>query len=194
MNSQKIPMLSKSKYLAGLQCPLRLWHQCFNPNLAPPASPAQQALFDTGHEVGRLATRLYPEGILVETDPLRHEQAVRETVAAIQDPSIKAIYEASFLYDDVRVKADILSRLSREKWNLIEVKSATKVKNEYLPDVGVQYHVLKGSGLEIDRVILMHLNNQYVYDGRYHGENQRSALETILMRLCVIGQHLEWSI
>lgn len=71
MNSKKIPMLSKSKYLAGLQCPLRLWHQCFNPDLASPVSPTQQALFDTGHEVGQLATRLYPEGVLVETDPLR---------------------------------------------------------------------------------------------------------------------------
>jgi hypothetical protein len=59
MNSKKIPMLSKSKYLAGLQCLLRLWHQCYNPDLAPPVPPAKQALFDTGHEVGRLATRLY---------------------------------------------------------------------------------------------------------------------------------------
>jgi hypothetical protein len=54
-NFKKIPMLSKSKYLAGLQCPLRLWHQCYNPHLASPVSPAKQALFDTGHEVGRLA-------------------------------------------------------------------------------------------------------------------------------------------
>jgi hypothetical protein len=53
MNSKKIPMLSKSKYLAGLQCLLRLWHQCYNPDLAPPVPPAKQALFDTGHEVGR---------------------------------------------------------------------------------------------------------------------------------------------
>jgi predicted RecB family nuclease len=158
-------MLSKSKYLAGLQCPLRLWHQCFNPGLATPASPSQQARFDTGHEVGELATRLYPDGVLVETDPTLHEQAVRETVSAMEDAQVKAIYEASFSYDEVRVRVDILSRLGGGKWNLIEVKSSTRVKNEYLPDVAVQYHVLKGSGLEIDRVILTHLNNQYVYDG-----------------------------
>ena len=107
MNSKKIPMLSKSKYLAGLQCPLRLWHRCFNPDLASAVSPTQQALFDTGHEVGRLATRLYPEGVLVETDPTRHEQAVKETLNAMQDPFVKSIYEARFLYDDVRVRVDI---------------------------------------------------------------------------------------
>lgn len=165
MRSKKIPMLSKSKYLAGLQCPLRLWHQRFNPGLASPVSPTQQALFDTGHAVGRLATRLYPEGLSIDPDPSRHEQAVRETVRAMEDAQVKSIYEASFSYDDVRVRVDILSRLGRGKWNLIEVKSSTRVKNEYLPDVAVQYHVLKGSGLEIDRVILLHLNNQYVYDG-----------------------------
>ena len=166
MNPKNIPTISKSKYLAGLQCPLRLWHQCYNPNLASGVSPAQQALFDTGHEVGELATRLYGGGVRMESDPLRHEYAVRETFKAMKDPRVRAIYEASFVYDDVRVRVDILARIGGGKWNLIEVKSSTRVKNEYLPDVGVQYHVLKGSGLEIDRVILTHLNNQYVYDGR----------------------------
>src|SRR5512143_1175344 len=106
MNHKKTPMLSKAKYLAGLQCSLRLWHQCFNRDLASPTSPAQQALFDTGHEVGKLATRLYPEGILVESDPLRHEKGVRETVRAMEDPLVKAIYEASFSYNDVLVRVD----------------------------------------------------------------------------------------
>jgi hypothetical protein len=79
MNSKKSPMLSKSKYLAGLQCPLRLWHQCFNPDLASPVSPSQQALFEAGHEVGRLATRLYLRGVLVESDPLRHAGSGRDS-------------------------------------------------------------------------------------------------------------------
>jgi predicted RecB family nuclease len=165
MSFRKIPMLSKSKFLAGLQCPLRLWHQCYNPELATPASPAQQALFDTGHQVGELATRLYPGGVLVETDPLRHEQAVRETSRAMEDALVKAIYEASFVHDDVRVKVDILAR-NKGEWNLVEVKSSTKVKDEYLPDVAVQYHVLKGAGTKVDRLFLLHLDNQYVYDGQ----------------------------
>jgi hypothetical protein len=165
MNSKKIPMLSKSKYLAGLQCLLRLWHQCYNPDLAPPVPPAKQALFDTGHEVGLLATRLYSEGVLVEIDPRRHEQAVTKTLRAMEDPAVKAIFEASFSCDGVRVKVDILERLGNGKWSLTEVKSSTGVKNEYLPDVGVQYHVLRGADLEIERVTLLQLNNQYVYDG-----------------------------
>jgi predicted RecB family nuclease len=165
MNTKRIPTLSKSRYLAGLQCPLRLWYQCYRSELASDISPFQQAVFDTGHEVGRLARRLYPGGVPIETDPLRHDQAVGVTRRALEDPDVKAIYEAGFLENDVRVKADILGRVKGGKWNVIEVKSSTKVKPEHIPDVGIQYHVLKEAGLNINRVFLMHLNKQYVYDG-----------------------------
>jgi len=158
-------MLSKSRFLAGLQCPLRLWHTCYNPELASEVSPVQQAVFDTGHEVGRLATQLYPKGILIEEDHLHLEEAVQSTLKAMENPNAPAIYEAGFIHDGVRIRVDILERLGNRRWNLIEVKSSTSEKDIYLPDVAVQYNVLKGSGLDVDRIILMHLNNQYVYDG-----------------------------
>ncbi len=158
-------MLSKTRFLAGLQCPLRLWHTCYNPELAPEVSPVQQAIFDAGHQVGRLATELYPQGILIEEDHLHHEEAVQKTLAVMSNPEISAIYEAGFTYDGVRIRVDILERLDNGKWNLIEVKSSTSEKDIYLPDVAIQHYVLQGSGLSIDRVILIHLNNQYVYDG-----------------------------
>ncbi len=60
MRYPKKSILSKSRFLAGEQCHLRLWYSCFNRDLATPVSPAQQGIFDTGHEVGELATRLYP--------------------------------------------------------------------------------------------------------------------------------------
>ena len=58
MNQSNVPMLSKSRFLAGLHCPLNLWYQCYNRELASEVSPAQQALIDMGHEVGRQATQL----------------------------------------------------------------------------------------------------------------------------------------
>jgi hypothetical protein len=45
------------------------------------------------------------------------------------------------------------------------VKSSTSVKDVHLPDVAIQYHVLQGSGLDINRAFLLFINNQYVYDG-----------------------------
>lgn len=165
MDPRKIPTLSKSRYLAGLQCPLRLWHQCYNRELASESSPAQQAIFETGQEVGRFATRLYPGGFLVEEDHFHHTEAVQSTLTAMDDPRIPAIFEAAFFHDDVRIRVDILERLGNGEWNLIEVKSATSVKDVYLLDVALQFNVLRGSGLPVSRIGILHLNNKYLYDG-----------------------------
>jgi predicted RecB family nuclease len=165
MSPRKTPLLSKSRFLAGLQCQLRLWHQCYNRQLASEISPAQQAIFDAGQQVGRLATRLYPGGALIKEDHVQHSAALKSTLAAMDDPEIPAIFEAAFFYDDVRIRVDILQRLGDGRWNLIEVKSATSIKDVYLPDVAVQYKVLSGSGLKIDHAGILHLNSKYVYHG-----------------------------
>ena len=165
MSSNRIPMLSKSRYLSGLQCHLRLWNSCFNRELASEVTPSQQALFNAGHEVGELATRLFPEGVLIREDHFHHEEAVQTTRNILQDPSVSTIFEAAFLYHDVRIRVDILKRLDNGHWNMIEVKSSTSVKDIHLPDVAIQYYVLKASGLNINRAFLLLINNQYVYDG-----------------------------
>jgi hypothetical protein len=41
---------------------------------------------------------------------------------------------------------------------LAEVKSTTKVKPEHLPDVAVQLHVLRKTGIDVQRAEVMHLN------------------------------------
>ncbi|MGW8301127.1 MAG: DUF2779 domain-containing protein [Desulfobacterales bacterium] len=163
---KKAPMLSKSRFLAGLQCHLRLWYQCYNRELIPEVPPSQQAIFDAGHEVGELATQLFPGGILIDEPYFLHKQAVQSTLQAMQDPDVKSIYEAAFVYDGVRIRVDILERLDDGAWNLVEVKSSTSVKEVYYPDVAVQFYVLEGCGLKINRAGILHINNQYVYDGQ----------------------------
>ncbi len=161
----RISLLSKSRFLAGLQCGLRLWHECYNPGLASEISAAQQAIFNMGHEVGELATRLYPGGILIREDHLHHEEGIQTTLKKMEDNGIPAIYEAAFTGDGVRIRVDILERLGHGKWNMIEVKSSTSIKDVHIQDVALQYHVLGRSGVNIDRAFLMHVNSQYVYDG-----------------------------
>ena len=165
MSVNKTPMLSKSRFLSGLQCYLCLWHSCYNRDLATDVSPVQQAIFDTGHKVVELATRLYPGGVLIKERYFQHEKAIQTTLKTMRDPSVKSIYEAAFIYDDVRIRVDILERTDNDKWNLIEVKSSASVKEIHIPDVAIQYYVLQGSGLDINRAYLLHINNQYVYDG-----------------------------
>jgi len=165
MTDKNTPLLSKTRFLAGLQCSLRLWHHCYNRELASEVSPAQQAIFGVGQEVGRLATTLYPRGILIAEDHLHHGQAVEATRTAVANPELQAIFEGAFVHDDVLIRVDILEKLKNGSWNLIEVKSATSVKDIHLPDVAIQYSVLKGSGIKVAEAGILHLNNKYIYDG-----------------------------
>jgi hypothetical protein len=163
---KEVPVLSKSRFLAGLQCHLRLWYQCYERELIPEVPPARQAIFDAGHAVGKLATQLYPGGVLIEEPYYQHELAVQSTLKAMQNPEVRAIYEAAFMYDGVRIRVDILERRENGTWNLVEVKSATSVKEVYCADVAVQHYVLQGCGLKIGRAGILHINNKYVYDGQ----------------------------
>ena len=66
MTKKKAPMLSKSRFMAGLQCHLRLWYECYNRELASEVTPVQQAVFDVGQdftaeEDGTSSLRITPE-------------------------------------------------------------------------------------------------------------------------------------
>ena len=56
-------LLTKSKYLAGLQCSKYLWALFHDKEKIPKPDEAAQFMFDEGTRVGELATELYPKGI-----------------------------------------------------------------------------------------------------------------------------------
>ena len=131
------PRLSKSKFVAGLQCHKLLWWQIQEPD-APELEPdaATQFIFDQGHEVGRLAQTYVPGGVLIDVPHTERERRLRETAEALRGGA-KVLYEPAFEHDGVLVLADILER-RRGGWNLIEVKSTTRIKPQHFPDLAVQ--------------------------------------------------------
>jgi len=154
--------LSKSKYLAGCQCPRRVWLGCHAPELGAAPDAAKQAIFEQGHEVGRRAHALFPGGVLVSQPAWQHHRAIERTRALLADPAVPAIFEAAFEHDGVRIRADVLERLSNGRFGLREVKATSRVKPEHMDDCAVQLHVLEGCGLRIDSVELVHVNTAYL--------------------------------
>lgn len=159
------PFLSKSRYIAGQQCHLRLWYDEHQRELQAPVSGTLQAVFDQGHAVGELATQRFPGGVLVEEKSWPLEPALERTATLMARRDVPAIFEAAFVHADTLVRVDILERAKKGRWNLIEVKSTGSVKPTHVEDAAVQTWVARGAGVKIDRVYVCTLNTSYVYDG-----------------------------
>jgi hypothetical protein len=146
--------------MAGLQCLRRLWLLVHEPQ--PYEEPAPGTPLDIGREIGRKAHLLFPGGVEVTEEPWEHAQAVVRTAALMADVGVPAIFEAAFEYDDIRVRVDVLERLSSGAWGLREVKSSGGLKEHYIDDIALQAYVLRGAGIALPSIELLHVNTGYV--------------------------------
>jgi hypothetical protein len=134
-------------------------HEPDAPELTPDL--AAQAILDQGTRVGQVARAYLPGGQLIELPHDAFEERIAATRSLLEQ-NAPVIYEPSFSADDVYVAVDILEEAS-DGFHLIEVKSATEVKEENIPDIAIQLYVLRRAGVGVSRVELMHLNRECAY-------------------------------
>jgi hypothetical protein len=148
--------LTKSHFMSGLQCHKQLWLNVKQPHPAITLTPSQQRLIDQGGEVGQSARQQFPDGQLIEGSGIEAIQATQTAIAA----GATCLFEAAFSFDGLLIRCDILRKTSPGSWELIEVKSSSKVKDEHPWDVALQKYVLIGVGVSIRATQLMHINTQ----------------------------------
>jgi predicted RecB family nuclease len=150
--------LTKSMFVAGHQCLKQLWWRVHEPNsveLQP--DKVLQDLFDQGRQVGEIARTRFPNGTRIAPD----ERSARlETTRQAIESGATVVFEAAFEADGVFISADVLEKTANG-WRLIEVKSSSSAKEEHVPDVGVQAHVLMRNGIQLDGMDIMHLNTEF---------------------------------
>lgn len=160
--------LSKTKIISSLQCQKRLWLEVHRPELIP-ADSARERVFAFGHQVGEMARRLAPGGVLIE-----HQEhladALDETRRRLGEGGNQVLFEAAIEHDGVLVRADILE-LRRGNASIREVKASGSLKDYHLSDAAIQTWVLRSAGLNVDAVSIQHIDTGFVYpgDGEYHG-------------------------
>jgi hypothetical protein len=152
--------LSKSKYVDYLQCSKKLWLKTCKPELA---DEMDQTPFIIGHKVGEIAMSLFPGGKLIEfnaDDPNNIANMIARTKQLI-DSDEEVIYEAAFGLDGLLAIADILVK-KEDGYHIYEVKSSTEVKDVYIDDASFQYHVISHNDIQIAKINIVIINNQYV--------------------------------
>ena len=149
--------------MSGSQCHLRLWYETHKRHLASKPDETLLAVFDTGHEVGKLACKRFPGGHFVAHDHRHIPESLEETRQVLASGTAAALFEPAFRHQGVLVRVDILERLREGGWGLIEVKSTTRLKDAFVLDAAVQLWVLRGAGLDVREVGVLTLNRDYVY-------------------------------
>ena len=161
--------LSKSKLIAFRQCPKRLWLEVHRPDLRED-SAATQASFQVGYQVNDVARRIYdPEckGALINVETEGYDGAFRRT-AELLSASNGPVLEAGFRAEGALAFADVMLpelQNGQQAWRMVEVKSATGIKNYYHDDIAVQAFVARSAGVNLKSVALAHIDSSWVYPG-----------------------------
>ncbi len=127
-----------------MDCPAHLWakkHDQYSVVL----SEFEQSIMDLGKEVEKIAI-----------DAFRDQ---------FQQPHTNQIveYQRTFTYRNFLARADILVyKPDTDQYDLYEVKSSTKVKEEHIHDVAFQTFVLSQT-IHVDQVYIVHVNTDYIF-------------------------------
>lgn len=187
--------LSKTRLLAYRQCPKRLWLEIHRPELRQD-STTTQASFNAGHEVGRVARRLYDpagKGQLIDVMAEGFGAAFARSRELLG--SSRPIFEAGFAAEGAQAFADVmlpLKRSGKRAWRMIEVKSSTSLKDYHRDDAAIQAFVARKAGVPLASVALAHIDSQWVYPG---GEDYQGLLKENDLTDEAIGREpevIEW--
>ena len=135
-------LLSKSKYIRGLQCDRALWLDVYNPRIAR-YSVEQMRRFDRGREYEYAFKDTFPEGIDISAELKRNVDAYPSLTAQFLDREEEVdLFEAGFLFDDVLVLADVVHRNADGSLDIYEVKSGNVLSDTYKRDAALQHYVI----------------------------------------------------
>ena len=135
-------ILSKSKYIRGLQCDRALWLDVHRPSLAR-YTREQMQRFDRGREFEYAFKAQFPDGIDISAELKRNVDAYPALTAQFLDKDeVVALFEAGFQYDDVLVLADVVHQRKDGTLDIYEVKSGNTLSETYRRDAALQHYVI----------------------------------------------------
>ena len=135
-------ILTKSKYVRGLQCEKALYLDVYNPKMAY-YPPEVLARFRQGRDFEASFRERFPQGVnlnkLLGWKMDRYPVLTREKLA--QGGEV-VLFEAGFIYDDVLVLADVVHKHDDGTIDVYEIKNGTSAKEVFQNDLAVQHYVL----------------------------------------------------
>jgi hypothetical protein len=176
--------ISKSDWLSARKCSAQGWYALRAELTAP--DEAGHFRMQQGQEIGVLARKLYPGGVLVSrTNGKSPAQLTQERIA---DRTKPALFEATAVAGPFVAKADILHR-HNGGWHLFEVKSKFpgKDNDELVDDLAYTAMVFKRAGLPVTRASVVLLSRAYRF-----GQGPERLFEIIDCTTDVLARAVEF--
>ena len=163
--------LSKSKILSYLQCPKRLWLEFYKPEKKDEDEADLKMKLYWGNRLNQIIYEQHEDAIFIghQDNPSRAYIETKEVL----DKDYPILFEPAFAYQNLLIRTDILVK-NGGKYEVIEVKSSTRLKDYHKDDCAIQYFVLEKLGLPIKKITLAHVNRDF----RYKGDGDYSELLT----------------
>jgi len=150
--------VTKNIFLNSIVCPSLGWLMRHDQVKQTPTI-GERFRMEQGMEIERRAREIYPEGVLIdEKDPV---SAIEMTKRIIADKSTPVIFSAFFIIDNFTTKSDILIRKDNDSWHMMEVKSSTNDKPEFIDDMAYTTMVMNRFGLNVSRISLLLVSKDF---------------------------------
>lgn len=153
-------LLSKSKYIRGLQCQRALYLDVYRPELGR-LSKETRLKFIQGRQFESAYKALFPSAIDLSTELGRRiDSYPARTKQLLSLPGEVVLFEAGFLYGDVLVLADVVRKTDDGHLVVHEVKSGSVLSPTYRRDVALQHYVISHCVECIDEFSVVHNDGQ----------------------------------
>lgn len=162
--------ISKTTYLDYLSCAKNIWLKTHKPELLDlfKLSEFEKSLLEQGNKVEGWAQMLFPNGISIDAK----DKDATNTAKKLLADKVPVIFQPTSLYDKFLARHDVLEYdQPSDKWNLYEIKSSSSVEEnskeiDHIEDASFQAIVLKDLGIELNKILIVCLNKEYVRNGQ----------------------------
>ncbi|MFH1607212.1 MAG: DUF2779 domain-containing protein [Nanoarchaeota archaeon] len=151
-------LLTKSKFMNGLQCPRLLWLS--DRKQLPEIDLFSLHRMSQGKPLEKQVYKLFSDA--ADLSDLEFKENLIKTKEAIEQRKI--IFEAGIKINNLFVRSDILVPV-KGGWDLYEIKASNSLKKEYIPDLAFQKFVCEKAGLKIKNCYVYHFNKEYIKHG-----------------------------
>lgn len=157
--------ISKSQFTLAQQCGKAFYLYRHRKELME-YTVTQEQLMQAGTSFGQLMQQRYQGGVDVsQEEDFNHRIALTNRLLEQAD---RPIYEATLTAEVAGVPllcmVDIMVPTD-QGWHLIEVKSGSRLKNQYVADAQFQCFVAQKKGVKVSRLSVLHVNTSYVRQG-----------------------------